>query len=35
VPFGSESLADAVVATQQVLHGPATPSRLVLPVSGG
>ena len=32
VPFGSESLADAVVADQQVLHDADHPSALVLPV---
>lgn len=35
VPFGSESLADAEVATQRVLHDADHPSCLVLPVSTG
>jgi uncharacterized protein len=32
VPFGSESLADAVVAEQQLLHDASHPSAIVLPV---
>jgi hypothetical protein len=35
VPFGSESLADAQVAVQQILHGNEHPSCLILPTAPG